>query len=218
LTRPLDPVEIRVLGCLVEKELATPEYYPLSLNALVNACNQKSNRDPVVEFDETVVAQALESLRPLGLATQSAEGGRVAKYCHNLDGKLRLDPMELAVLAELLLRGPQTAGELRQRASRMQPFPSLEAVEAVVAELAGREPPLVTRLPRQPGRKEHRFAQLLGGEPEPGEVEPATPPQAVLQVRADNERLASLEEEVSELKRQLAALQEAFAQFRAQFD
>ena len=106
MTRTLTAAEIRVLGCLVEKELATPEYYPMTINALVNACNQKSNRAPVVEFDETIVAEALESLRPLGLAIQSVEGGRAAKFCHNLYGKYRLDNAEMAVMAELLLRGP----------------------------------------------------------------------------------------------------------------
>jgi len=217
VTRPLNPVEIRVLGCLVEKELATPDYYPLTLNALVNACNQKSNRDPVVEFDEMIVAQALEGLRPLGFATQSAEGGRAAKYCHNLDGKLRLDPAEMAVMAELLLRGPQTAGELRQRASRMQPIDSLEAVEAILAELAGRDEPLAVKLPRQPGRKEQRFAHLLAGEPELNEPEAAAP-QAVLQVRADNERLAAMEAEVTALKTALAELQDEFSRFREQFE
>jgi len=218
VTRPLTPEEIRVLGCLVEKELATPDYYPLTLNALVNACNQKSNRDPVVDYDETLVAQALESLRPLGFATQSAEGGRAAKYCHNLDGKLRLDPTEMAVMAELLLRGPQTAGELRQRASRMQAIDTLEAVEALLAELAGREEPLVAKLPRQPGRKEHRFAQLLSGEPAADLPETAAEPQAVLRVRADNERLAAVEAELEELKDTLAELREEFRQFRKQFD
>lgn len=218
MTRPLNAVEIRVLGCLVEKELATPDYYPLTLNALVNACNQKSNRDPVVAFDEATVAQALESLRPLGFATQSAEGGRAAKYCHNLDGKLRLDPTEMAVLTELLLRGPQTAGELRQRASRMQAIASLEAVETILNELAEREQPLVVKLPRQPGRKEHRFAQLLSGEPDIQALEAANEPQAVLQVRADNERLAAAETEIAELKTALSELQEEFRRFRQQFD
>lgn len=218
MTRPLNAVEIRVLGCLVEKELATPDYYPLTLNALVNACNQKSNRDPVVAFDEATVAQALESLRPLGFATQSAEGGRAAKYCHNLDGKLRLDPTEMAVLTELLLRGPQTAGELRQRASRMQAIASLEAVETILNELAEREQPLVVKLPRQPGRKEHRFAQVLSGEPDIQALEAATEPQAVLQVRADNERLAAAETEIAELKTALSELQEEFRRFRQQFD
>ncbi len=147
----LNAVEARVLGCLVEKELATPEYYPLTLNALTNACNQKSNRDPVMALEDADVVRALESLRFQRLAHQSAEGIRAAKYCHNLEGLLRLEPQELAILAELLLRGPQTVGELRGRAERMAPIADLAAVEEVLASLAERECPLVTA-PPSPGR------------------------------------------------------------------
>jgi len=214
----LNPVEIRVLGCLAEKELATPEYYPLTLNALLNACNQKSNRDPVVQFDEMTVAAALESLRPIGLVTQSAEGGRVAKYCHNLDGKLKLDPAELAVMAELLLRGPQTPGELRQRASRMTPLESLQQVEDLLEDLLSRDEPVLVRLPRQPGRKEHRFAQLLGGEPAIEDPTFPAPPIAVRQVQADNERLADLERQVAEMQADLADLRRELQQFRQEFE
>jgi len=214
----LNPVEIRVLGCLAEKELATPEYYPLTLNALVNACNQKSNRDPVVNLDEMSVAAALESLRPVGLVTQSTEGGRVAKYCHNLGGKLKLDPAELAILTELLLRGTQTAGELRQRASRMTPLATLGQVEGVLQELLDRDVPIITRLPRQPGRKEHRFAQLLGGEIEPEAGFMPEPPLAVQQVQADNARISALERQVAELQRDYAKLREEFQTFRQEFE
>lgn len=214
---PLNPVEIRVLGCLAEKELATPEYYPLTLNALVNACNQKSNRSPVVQYDDLTVAGALESLRPVGLVTLSAEGGRTAKYCHNLDGKLKLSPPELAVLVELLLRGPQTPGELRQRASRMSAIDSLEELEEILEEMQQREEPIVVRLPRQPGRKECRYAQLLAGEPELEAVD-AELPAAVRQVRADNQRLDELEQQVTQLSEELAELREEFRQFRQQFD
>ncbi len=217
MTRTLTVVEIRVLGCLVEKELATPEYYPMTINALVNACNQKSNRAPVVEFDDTIVAEALESLRPLGLATQSAERGRAAKFCHNLYGKYRLDNAEMAVMAELLLRGPQTGGELRQRASRMHQLDSLEQVEEVLSELMDQEEPLVTKLPRQAGRKEHRYAQLLAGEPEIEELE-LKAPTAILQVRAGNERIEGLEQEMLELKAEMAELKETFEAFRRQFE
>ncbi len=217
MTRTLTVVEIRVLGCLVEKELATPEYYPMTINALVNACNQKSNRAPVVEFDDAIVAEALESLRPLGLATQSAERGRAAKFCHNIYGKYRLDNAEMAVLAELLLRGPQTGGELRQRASRMHQLDSLEQVEEVLSELMDQEEPLVTKLPRQPGRKEHRYAQLLAGEPEIEELE-LKAPAAILQVRAGNERIEGLEQEVLELKAEMAEMKETFETFRRQFE
>jgi uncharacterized protein len=214
----LNPVETRVLGCLAEKELATPEYYPLTLNALLNACNQKSNRDPVVTYDEMTVAAALESLRPLGLVTQSAEGGRVAKYCHNLDGKLKLDPAELAVMVELLLRGPQTAGELRQRASRMTPLETLPQVEEVLEELLARDEPVIARLPRQPGRKEHRFAHLLAGEPIPDEPTLPEPPSAVLRVQGDNERVAELERQVSVLRQDLVELRQELQQFRKEFE
>ena len=217
MTRTLTTAEIRVLGCLVEKELATPEYYPMTINALVNACNQKSNRAPVVEFDETIVAEALESLRPLGLATQSAERGRAAKFCHNLYGKYRLDNAEMAVLAELLLRGPQTGGELRQRASRMHQLESLEQVEEVLTELMNQEEPLVVKLPRQQGRKEHRYAQLLAGEPEIEDVETKAP-TAILQVRAGNERIEELERKVTELKAEMAELKSTFEVFRKQFE
>jgi uncharacterized protein YceH (UPF0502 family) len=217
VTRTLTVVEIRVLGCLVEKELATPEYYPMTINALVNACNQKSNRAPVVEFDDTIVAEALESLRPLGLAIQSVEGGRAAKFCHNLYGKYQLDNAEMAVMAELLLRGPQTGGELRQRASRMHQLDSLEQVEEVLSGLMDQEEPLVTKLPRQPGRKEHRYAQLLAGEPEIEELE-LKAPAAILQVRAGNERIEGLEQEVFELKTEMAELKETFEAFRRQFE
>jgi len=214
----LNPVEIRVLGCLAEKELATPEYYPLTLNALLNACNQKSNRDPVVQFDEMTVAAALESLRPIGLVTQSAEGGRVAKYCHNLDGKLKLDPAELAVMAELLLRGPQTPGELRQRASRMTPLESLQQVEDLLEDLLSRDEPVLVRLPRQPGRKEARYAHLLAGLPENVEETVARPERATLEVQAENERLAALEAEVADLRGELTALKDAFASFKKEFE
>jgi uncharacterized protein len=214
----LNPFEERVLGALIEKELTTPEYYPLSLNALTNACNQKSNRDPVMALEETDVVRALDSLRFKGLALQSADGGRVPKYAHSAAAKLHLDPPELALLCELLLRGPQTLGELRTRCERMHPFADLGEVEAVLTELAEREAPLIVKLPRQPGRKEHRYAQLLGVPPEPAaEAEFAAEP-ATRQVRAENERLAVLEEEVATLRRELAGLQREFAAFRKQFE
>ncbi|WP_020675681.1 YceH family protein [Geopsychrobacter electrodiphilus] len=217
MTRDLTPAETRVLGCLVEKELATPEYYPMTLNALVNACNQKSNRSPVVVFDETIVAEALESLRPLGLAIQSVEGGRAAKFCHNLYGKYRLQDAEMAVLAELLLRGPQTGGELRQRASRMRPLDSMEQVEEILTVLMELEETLVTKLPRQTGRKESRYAHLLSGEPDLKDVG-TTPTTAILNARAGNERIENLETEVSELKREIAELKATFELFRQQFE
>jgi uncharacterized protein YceH (UPF0502 family) len=215
----LNAIEVRVLGCLAEKEMTTPEYYPLSLNALTNACNQKTNREPVMTLDETEVVRALDRLRQLGLATQSAEGSRVPKYGHNLPGKFHLEPEELAVLTELLLRGPQTVGELRARADRMHSFADLAAVEEVLDELMGKEPPLAARLPRQPGRKEHRYTHLLAGEPDVEETAPAaTPEAATLRVRAENERIAALEEEMAALRAEFAKLKEEMAEFKAQFE
>jgi uncharacterized protein len=215
----LNDFEVRVLGCLIEKELATPEYYPLTLNALTNACNQKSNRDPVLNLEDAVVVRALDSLRFKQLALLSADGGRVPKYRHILAEKLRLTPAELAVLAELLLRGPQTVGELRTRAERMHPFPDLSAVETTLQEMQERTPPLVTLLPRQPGRKESRYAHLFAGEPElPSDERTPLPEGARIKVMAENERIAGLEEEVSSLRGEVAELRRLVAEFKAQFE
>ncbi len=214
----LNLIEARVLGCLIEKELATPEYYPLTLNALTNACNQKSNRDPLMGLQETEVVRALDSLRFQRLAHQSAEGVRTARYCHNLEGLLRLDRPELAILAELLLRGPQTVGELRGRAERMQPFTDLAGIEEALGVLADREPPLVTLLPRQPGRKEPRYAHLFSGRPDVTETPVTASEPARLQLLAENERLAALEAEVAALRSELEELRAQLATFRAQFE
>ncbi|PLX98564.1 MAG: DUF480 domain-containing protein [Desulfuromonas sp.] len=209
----LTATEIRVLGCLIEKEMTTPEYYPLSLNGLTNACNQKSNRDPVLELDETDVVKALDKLRFRGMALHaSGEGSRVPKYGHNLEAKLYLEPEQLAILCELFVRGPQTLGELRSRCERMRPFADLHAVEAVLDELMELDTPLVTRLPRQPGRKEQRYAHLFAGVPEPAETEAAAPPEAArLKVAEEDERIRRLEEEV-------AAMKAEFEAFRKQFE
>ena len=215
----LTETEVRVLGCLIEKELATPEYYPLTLNALTNACNQKSNRDPVMQLEESEVVHALDALRFKQLALLSAEGGRVPKYRHILAEKLRLSPAELAVLAELLVRGPQTVGELRTRGERMHPFAELAAVEEVLAELQARTPSLVTLLPRQPGRKEQRYAQLFAGEPELAADEHAPPSEgARLKVMAEDGRIAKLEEEVASLRAEVAGLRRLVEEFKAQFE
>lgn len=218
MDRQLNEIEVRVLGCLVEKDLATPEYYPLTLNALTNACNQKSNRHPVMLLEETDVVRALDSLRQKQLAHQSAEGIRSAKYCHNLEGVLNLDPEELAIIAELLLRGPQTVGELRNRAERMQPVGDLQAVEEMLQNLMEREEPLVIRLPRQPGRKEHRFTHLLSGTPDIEETTllPAEP--ARRQVEAENERVAKLENDVAALRTELEEVRNQLKAFQAQFE
>jgi uncharacterized protein len=215
----LNDIEARILGCLIEKELTTPEYYPLSLNALTNACNQKSNRDPVMGLEEEEVVRALDSLRFKQLVVVSAEGGRVPKYRHILAEKLGLVPAELAVMCELLVRGPQTAGELRTRAVRMHPFADLAAVEEVLQELMIREEPLITRLARQHGRKESRYAQLFAGEPEATTEEHAPPPEAArMRVMAENERIVQLEEEVSALRAEVADLRRMVQEFKSQFE
>jgi uncharacterized protein YceH (UPF0502 family) len=216
----LNEIEIRVLGCLIEKEMTTPDYYPLTLNALTNACNQKSNRDPVLGLEETDVVRALDALRLKGLAMQAhGEGSRVPKYRHSLAEKLFLEPEELAILCELFLRGPQTIGELRGRADRMHSFEDLTRVEAVLQELMERQPPLAVKLPRQPGRKEHRYAHLLGGEPEMmAEERSPAPEAATLKVRAENERIEALEQEVEALRSEVAELRRILEEFRSQFE
>jgi uncharacterized protein YceH (UPF0502 family) len=157
-----DAVEIRVLGCLIEKQRTTPDVYPLSLNALRIACNQATNRDPVVDFDEPTVRAALDRLARKGWTRlASGPGSRAAKFRHLLDEALDLVPSQMAILAVLMLRGPQTSGELRNRAERLYPFPSLDDVQQTLDGLIERE--LAVRLPRRPGQKEERFAQLLGG-------------------------------------------------------
>jgi uncharacterized protein len=209
----LNDVEVRVLGSLIEKELTTPEYYPLSLNALVTACNQKSNRDPVLALDEGEVSGALESLRFKQFALQSGTGGRVAKYRHALVEKFRFSPAELALLCELLVRGAQTVGELRTRAERMHSFTDLAEVESALEELMGRTPPVVARLPRQPGRKEPRYCQLLSGEPDLAALEAAAT-EGRGRGGADDERIAKLEEELSELRQELSGLRQIVGDFK----
>ena len=210
---PLSPEEVRVLGALVEKELSTPDYYPMTVNALTQACNQKTNREPVVQYSEAVVQETLEVLIRKRLAgTASGASMRAVKYRHALAEAFDLGAPELAVLGSLMLRGPQTVGEIRGRTSRMHEFDTLEAVEAVLADLAGRDEPLVTELERQPGQKEARFAQLLSGEPEVVAPAPAAP------VAASPTRLQALEEEVQTLRTELDDLRAAFEAFRAQFE
>jgi uncharacterized protein len=215
----LNENEVRVLGSLIEKELTTPEYYPLSLNSLTNACNQKSNRDPVMALAEEDVVRALDSLRFKQLVVLSADGGRVPKYRHLLAEKLGLMPAEQAVICELLVRGPQTAGELRTRGERMHPFGDLAAVEEVLQELIQREHPLIMLMPRQPGRKEGRYAQLFSGIPESTEEGSEGRPEAArLRVVAENERITKLEEEISSLRAEVVELQQMMAEFKAQFE
>lgn len=197
--------QTRVLGCLVEKEMTTPDGYPLSTNALVLACNQRSSRDPVVDYGESAVTATLTSLRELGLArTARGEGSRVYKHSHLLREALALGPAALAVLSVLMLRGPQTSGELRTRTERQHAFASLASVEETLAELAARDEPLVERLPRAPGQKEARWAHLLGGEPEAGAPAPAPPSGTSRSLEHD---VAVLRREVAELAGRVASLE-----------
>jgi len=215
----LTPAEVRVLGSLIEKEITTPEYYPLSLNALASACNQISNRDPVVSFDEKTVARALESLREKQLIWMVTGVGRVPKYEHRFTEQLKLAAQEVAVLCVLMLRGPQTAGEIRGRTGRLYEFKQLEEVELTLQVMMSAEPPLVTRLPRQPGTKESRYAHLLSGEVQVEEREVATRVEpATLEVRDENERIARLEQELTRVRGELTDLKREFLEFKRQFE
>jgi len=206
----LDAVETRVLGSLLEKEVTTPEYYPLSLNALVNACNQKSNRDPAVNYDDETVENGLESLRHKSLVTTiTGAGSRVPKYSHRFSEVLNLGRRELAILCELMLRGPQTLGELRNRTERMHKFEDTDQVQAVIDKM----PELVVKLPRRPGEKEVRFAQLMSGPPD---VQAAEAQQQPLTPRQD--RISALEAEVAQMRQEVDGLKQQFADFRRQFE
>jgi uncharacterized protein YceH (UPF0502 family) len=226
----LTDIEVRVLGALIEKDITTPDYYPLSLNALVNACNQKNNRDPVMALDEAAVRQALTTLQEKRMAGPAGGAdSRVPKYEHRLQEVFNFDRREIAVVCVLLLRGAQTPGELRGRTERMYHFEALEDVVSTLDRLAQREPPLVCILARQPGTKEYRYMHLFSGEPlEPtvtraaverdaslsssatdGAV-PSTPPPAL--------RLANLEQQVATLRAELTEVQQQLAAFRKQFE
>ncbi|HZD31309.1 MAG TPA: YceH family protein [Candidatus Angelobacter sp.] len=212
----LDRVEARVLGALIEKDITTPDYYPLSLNALVNACNQKNNRDPVMALDENAVRDALSGLQEFNLAGPArGADSRVTKYEHRLQEVFNLLRGETAVLCVLLLRGPQTPGELRGRTERMHQFEDLDAVQGSLQKLMQREPPMAAVLPRQPGTKELRYAHLLSGEID---AAPIATPSTVASASGDAERVAHLEAEVSDLQRELAELKQTFEGFRKQFE
>lgn len=207
----LDPAEVRVLGALLEKEATTPEYYPLSLNALVNACNQKSNREPVVDYDEDIVSRAVNRLREKKLALTVTGSGRVDKYAQRISETLNLGRRELAVLCTLLLRGPQTLGEIKDRSERMFSFGELRETEAVLDKLA--EWPngaLIQKLPRQPGQKEARYTHLLAGEPA---IEPTAEPSATT---APPSRIAQLEQELHQLRSEFDELKKRFDDLEAQ--
>jgi hypothetical protein len=214
----LDEVEVRVLGSLLEKEITTPDYYPLSLNSLLNACNQKSNRDPVMALDESVVVEALDNLNEKGLAGPSTSAdSRVPKYAHRLQEVFNFDRRKTAVLCVLLLRGPQTPGELRGRSERMYRFDDPAAVESTLHHLMEREPPLVKKLPRQPGTKESRYAHLLAGDVE-GWIAPAEAPPVAATAGQVEQRLTRLETEVQSLRREITDLRQQLEDFRKQFE
>ena len=217
----LDDIEARVLGCLIEKELTTPDYYPLTLNSLTAACNQKSNRNPILSLQETDVVRALDRLRTKHLSGERYGAGmRVAKYEHKIRDKWPLEAREVAALCILLLRGPQTQGEIRGRSGRMFPFADVEEVERTLSGLKDREEgPFVVELPRQPGQKESRFVHLLCGEPNFEAIAATLAPEpATLQVRAENERIESLEAQVQSLQEQMTELKESLERFRSQFE
>ena len=229
----LTATETRVLGSLIEKDVTTPDYYPLSLNALVNACNQKNNRDPVMTLDESEVREALSSLQEKRLAgPASGADSRVTKFEHRLQEVFNFDRREIAVICVLLLRGPQTPGELRSRTDRMYHFDALEDVVSTLDRLAQREPPLTAILPRQPGTKESRYTHLFSGEPEntgAGDASVAagdsparaSAPQmnvARAPSSAHSDRITALEEEVSRLRADLSEVQQQLAAFRKQFE
>ena len=205
----LNEIEVRVLGSLIEKDITTPDYYPLSLNALVNACNQKNNRDPVMALGEEAVRDALASLQEKRLAgPASGADSRVAKYEHRLQEVFNFDRRETAVLCVLLLRGPQTPGELRGRTERMHRFDEIGEVLAGLQKLMEREPALVAVLPRQPGTKESRYAHLLSGAVEAlrAAAPDSSAPQEARQDTAHDERIAQLETTVAELQQKIDAL------------
>ena len=218
--KTLTGIEARVLGALIEKELTTPEYYPLSLNALVNACNQKSNREPVMSLDDAAVSDALRALDKEGLAGRADNmDSRVTKYEHRLQEQFNFDRRETAVLCELLLRGPQTTGELRGRASRMHEFEEISQVQAALQRLMQREPPIVKMLPRQPGTKESRYAQLLSGDAAAVDAQTHAEEPALIEARVGGAaRISRLETEVAALRQELSEIKAQLDTFRKQFE
>lgn len=213
MAEPLSPEAVRVLGCLIEKSYTTPDLYPLTLNALVAACNQKTSRWPVVQYDEDTVHRALDELRDTGWAVLvRTAGARTLKYKHQVRRQFDFSDQDIAALCVLLLRGPQTAGEIRARSERMAAFDSLAEVEQTLRELAAGYPvPFVQELPRQSGQKDIRFAHLLCGEPD-------LPPPAPAPAPPQTHRLDALEQEVQSLRSELDALQQQFERFRSQFE
>jgi uncharacterized protein len=210
---PLDVVGVRVLGCLVEKEFTTPDNYPLTLNALTAACNQTSNREPVLELDEATVAKSLEDLsrRSLVRAVHRSDS-RVRRYRHLLAETMKLHAAEAAVLCVLMLRGAQTAGEIRTRTARMHEFPDLAHLDITLQALMTFSPPLVAQLPRRPGHKDARYAHMLSGEPQVDAAEPSAPEET-----RGASRVAALEQAVASLREEMAELRARFEAFRREF-
>ena len=215
----LDKLEARVLGALIEKDVTTPDYYPLSLNALVNACNQKNNRDPVMELDEEAVRRSLESLQQKRLAGPArGADSRVTKYEHRIQEVFNFTRGETAVICVLLLRGPQTPGELRGRTERLFRFEEVSDVLATLQRLMQREPPLVKALPRQAGTKEVRYAHLFCGDVE-GDTEIISHGLSALSQAAEREeRMERLEEELASLRQRVSGLEKTLTEFRKQFE
>jgi len=211
----LNEIEVRLLGSLMEKEVTTPDYYPLSLNGLINACNQKSNRSPVLSLDERTVASTLQSLKEKLLVYQS-DASRVPKYWQDFVKRHNLISSEAALLCLLFLRGPQTAGELRNRCERLYSFKNLEEVSQSLEDLS--KSGFIIKLSLQPGRKEHRFAHLLAGSP--GNIEQVVARQepVMLEVQAENNRIAALEESVTYLKEEIEVLKQEFLCFKKEFE
>ena len=209
IIRELDATEVRVLGALMEKEQATPDYYPMTINALIAACNQKSNREPVTGLSETEVVEALDQLRQDVLAWRS-DGARVERWSQSISRRLELTPRSKAILTLLMLRGPQTPGQLRSRSSRLHAFADLAEVEATLREMAAGDSPLVVELARQPGTKESRWAHLLGTAPVQDTPRPPIPTEPVEPTAGPglSERLEAVEQQVEDLARQLAELRQ----------
>ena len=213
----LTEVEARILGSLVEKQLTTPEYYPLTINGLVTACNQKNNRDPVVNYDEPTVSRAVEVLRDRNLVyVFYGSTSRVPKYKHMLPSVYELEPGEVAVVSVMMLRGPQTLGQLRERTGRLHQFADLGEVQQTLDGLMRREEPVVAKLPAQPGQKEARFAHLLSGEIDIEELAAAAARPS--RGSADTERFDALEQRVAALENEMGAMRQMFDEFRKQFE
>ncbi len=214
MSENLTETEARIVAALVEKQLTTPEYYPLTLNALIAACNQKTNREPVVSYDERTVSNALEDLRDKNIVyVYYGSTSRVPKYKHMVPQVFELEPSETAVMCVLMLRGPQTIGEIKERTGRLYDFRDLNDTNETLEALTKRDEPLITRLERAPGQKEARYAHLLCGE-----VTSYTPPEKVSRGTANDERFEKLEQELENVKSELSLFRQDFEEFKKQFE